>query len=73
MALALVCHSHIEAAQDRKVILFLLDGVRWDYFKPDHSGFQRIIKDGVKAEYLESMYPSLSAPNHYSISTGKLF
>ena len=51
-----------------------MDGFRWDYF--DHvqmPGFSAMARDGVKVEYMESDYPTLSYPNYYSIMTGIVF
>ncbi|XP_061163269.1 glycerophosphocholine cholinephosphodiesterase ENPP6-like [Saccostrea echinata] len=54
-----------------KLVVILMDGFRWDYF--DHvnlPGFANMAKEGVKAEYMLSDYPTLSYPNYYSIMTG---
>lgn len=54
-----------------KVILFLIDGCRWDYVnEPDLKGFAKMAKFGVKAEYVTPVFPSNSYPNYYSIVTG---
>ena len=61
-------------AKDKKVILILADGVRYDYVK-DKSlvGFNRMAKNGVRAEYVQPIFPSNSYPNWYTIVTGKFY
>uniref|UniRef100_A0A1W7RA20 glycerophosphocholine cholinephosphodiesterase n=1 Tax=Hadrurus spadix TaxID=141984 RepID=A0A1W7RA20_9SCOR len=54
------------------LIIVLVDGVRWDYIKEDeYKGFEKIAKHGVKAEYVDPIFPSNSYPNWYTIVTGK--
>ena len=54
-----------------KLVVILMDGFRWDYFDyVNLPGFAKMAKDGVKAEYMTSDYPTLSYPNYYSIMTG---
>lgn len=54
-----------------KLIVILMDGFRWDYFDHvDMPGFAKMAKDGVKVDYLQPEYPSLSYPNYYSVMTG---
>lgn len=56
-----------------KLIVILMDGFRWDYFDHvDMPGFAKMAKDGVKVDYLQPEYPSLSYPNYYSVMTGTL-
>ncbi|KAJ7392066.1 hypothetical protein OS493_015012 [Desmophyllum pertusum] len=55
------------------VILVSFDGFRWDYLnmnrtKTDH--FNGIIKQGVRAEYVRNVFPTVTFPNHYTIVTG---
>lgn len=48
-----------------------MDGFRWDYFDHvDMPGFAKMAKDGVKVDYMQPDYPSLSYPNYYSAMTG---
>ena len=57
--------------KEKKVILVLVDGVRYDYVKdPALKGFQRMARKGVKAEYVQPIFPSNSYPNWYTIVTG---
>lgn len=54
-------------------MLILLDGFRWDYLEQDGHmlpGFSSIQQQGVRAEYLVPVYPTLSFPNYYSIMAG---
>ncbi|WHZ21092.1 MAG: Alkaline phosphodiesterase I / Nucleotide pyrophosphatase [Nitrospira sp.] len=53
------------------VILVSLDGFRADYLdRFDLPNFRRLIQNGVRAEGLIPVFPSITAPNHYSIVTG---
>ncbi|XP_064644601.1 glycerophosphocholine cholinephosphodiesterase ENPP6-like [Lineus longissimus] len=55
----------------RKVMMFMFDAFRWDYAEmPGLTGFPRLFKNGVRAEYMLSEFPTVSWPNHYSITTG---
>jgi ectonucleotide pyrophosphatase/phosphodiesterase family protein 6 len=62
-----------ELKRDRKLIMVLFDAFRWDY--PDvisgFKGFPRMAKEGVRAEYLLPEFPTMSWPNHYSLTTGE--
>lgn len=56
-----------------RLVLILLDGFRWDYLEQDGHmlpGFSSIQQQGVRAEYLVPVYPTLSFPNYYSIMAG---
>ncbi|XP_029823993.3 glycerophosphocholine cholinephosphodiesterase ENPP6 [Ixodes scapularis] len=54
-----------------RVILILVDGVRWDYLdEPQLPGFTALARDGVKAKYVVPIMPANSYPNWYSIVTG---
>lgn len=56
-----------------KLLVLLCDGFRWDYLDSngkDLKGFKRLLNEGVKADYLEPVFPSLSYPNYYSLMTG---
>jgi predicted AlkP superfamily pyrophosphatase or phosphodiesterase len=53
------------------VVLVSIDGFRWDY--PDiytTPALDRIAGDGVRAERMIPVFPTLTFPNHYSIATG---
>jgi len=53
------------------VILISADGFRYDLAdKYQAKNLLRLRKAGVKADYMQSCFPSLTFPNHYSIITG---
>ncbi|KAL8207330.1 UNVERIFIED_CONTAM: Ectonucleotide pyrophosphatase/phosphodiesterase member 6 [Gekko kuhli] len=57
----------------RKLLLFLIDGLRHDYINDQAleslPGFKEIVSSGVKADYLTPDFPSLSYPNYYTLMT----
>jgi len=59
-----------------KLLLIMVDGVRWDYFEKfsdaELPGFTKLRQNGVKAEALIPVFPSLSLVNYYSIMTGNV-
>ncbi|XP_043945787.1 glycerophosphocholine cholinephosphodiesterase ENPP6 [Protopterus annectens] len=58
-----------------KLLVFLIDGFRFDYIDDKYlgslSGFKEIIDKGVKVDYMTPDFPSLSYPNYYSLMTGR--
>ncbi|XP_038661625.1 glycerophosphocholine cholinephosphodiesterase ENPP6 [Scyliorhinus canicula] len=58
----------------RKLLVFLIDGFRFDYISEEElrnlPGLREIVELGVKADYLTPVFPSLSYPNYYSLMTG---
>ena len=53
------------------VILISIDGFRADYFeKYQHPTLNTLAAEGVRAQWMTPSYPSLTFPNHYTISTG---
>jgi len=53
------------------VVVISMDGFRWDY--PDKYAlphFDSIQAKGVKAERVQSSFPTLTFPNHYTMATG---
>lgn len=53
------------------VILISADGFRYDLAdKYDAENLIRLRSSGVSADYMQSVFPSLTFPNHYSIATG---
>jgi predicted AlkP superfamily pyrophosphatase or phosphodiesterase len=53
------------------VILISADGFRYDLAdKFQAKNLIRLRSKGVEAEYMQSVFPSLTFPNHYSIATG---
>ncbi|XP_046580134.1 glycerophosphocholine cholinephosphodiesterase ENPP6-like [Haliotis rubra] len=67
------CLPSLLRCESQKLIVLLVDGVRWDYLDYDgfgEDGFRRIMRTGVRAEYLQPDFPTTSYPNYYSIMTG---
>lgn len=59
------------AGADPTVILLSLDGVRADYpSRGPLPGFERLAREGLRAERLESVFPSITFPAHVSLATG---
>uniref|UniRef100_A0A8C6ZW46 glycerophosphocholine cholinephosphodiesterase n=1 Tax=Nothoprocta perdicaria TaxID=30464 RepID=A0A8C6ZW46_NOTPE len=63
------------AAAHRKLLVFLLDGFRFDYLDDKEleslPGFRDIVSMGVKVDYMTPDFPSLSYPNYYTLMTGR--
>jgi len=57
------------ASTPNKLLLLLIDGVRWDYVD-NLSGFTRLRQNGVAAAALVPVFPTLSFVNYYAIMTG---
>ncbi|ELU15899.1 hypothetical protein CAPTEDRAFT_108158 [Capitella teleta] len=59
---------------DNKLLVILVDGFRWDYFQQfsdgELPGFEKLQQVGVKAKYLQPVFPSYSFVNFYSLMTG---
>ena len=58
-----------------KLAIILLDGFRHDYVdlfdKGELPNFHKIISEGVRAKYVQTIFPSLSKPSWATIATGK--
>ncbi|RPE77244.1 ectonucleotide pyrophosphatase/phosphodiesterase [Vulcaniibacterium tengchongense] len=55
----------------RSVLLVSLDGFRADYLDLGLTpNLARIAREGVRAQWMNPSYPSLTFPNHYSLVTG---
>lgn len=56
----------------RPLLVFLIDGFRYDYMDDLHAlpGFSELVSNGVKVDYMTPDFPSLSYPNYYSLMTG---
>lgn len=53
------------------LLVVSLDAFRWDYPQIYHlPHFDSIANKGVKAKSLQSCFPTVTFPNHYSIATG---
>lgn len=61
----------------RKLLVFLIDGFRYDYINDNEleslPGFKEIVDRGVKVDYMTPDFPSLSYPNYYTLMTGEYF
>lgn len=57
-----------------KLILISMDGFRYDYLDMlpanEIENFQYFIKNGVKAESVRNVFPTVTYPNHYTLITG---
>ncbi|PIK48466.1 putative ectonucleotide pyrophosphatase/phosphodiesterase family member 7-like [Apostichopus japonicus] len=58
------------SAQKQKVLLFLIDGLRYDQFGYELPAFHNVEMNGVRAEWMDGAFVSLSAPSMYTIATG---
>ncbi|XP_064470617.1 glycerophosphocholine cholinephosphodiesterase ENPP6-like [Ornithodoros turicata] len=71
MGLLGTCRTASLGSRRPKLILVLVDGVRWDYLDEQHlPGFKALSEHGVKAQYVVPVMPANSYPNWYSIVTG---
>ncbi|RWS19548.1 Ectonucleotide pyrophosphatase/phosphodiesterase family member 6-like protein, partial [Leptotrombidium deliense] len=72
LAIFAVLKYKVTTEKGKKLLVIMIDGVRHDY--PDResnlTAFQKLTSDGVKAEYLEPVFPSSTYPNWYAIATG---
>lgn len=58
-------------AEQSYVIMVSFDGFRYDYMeKTDTPNFDFLRDNGTKAESMQSVFPSNTFPNHYSLATG---
>lgn len=56
------------------VILVSFDAFRWDYLDMNRTktdNFEAIINNGVRAKYVQNVFPTVTFPNHYTIVTGQ--
>src|SRR5690606_15881181 len=61
-----------QPAPDRPTLLLVsLDGVHPDFLgRGDTPHLDRLAAEGVRAEWMQPSYPTLTFPNHYTIVTG---
>ncbi|EDV22537.1 uncharacterized protein TRIADDRAFT_58867 [Trichoplax adhaerens] len=63
--------ASICSAKRKPLIVVSVDGFRWDYFKRGLSPMlTQFASRGVRAEYMQSCFPTKTFPNHYTIVTG---
>ncbi len=54
------------------MVLVSLDGIRADYLtRYNPPTLNQLAAEGVRAEYLEPVFPTKTFPNHYTIATGR--
>lgn len=56
------------------LILISFDAFRWDYLdmhRTRTNNFESIINNGVRAKYVQNVFPTVTFPNHYTIVTGQ--
>ncbi|MBN3301801.1 glycerophosphocholine cholinephosphodiesterase ENPP6 [Amia ocellicauda] len=72
-ALLLIAGSLHPCLASPKLLVFLIDGFRYDYMDQLETlpGFKEMVESGVKADYMTPDFPSLSYPNYYSLMTGR--
>jgi ectonucleotide pyrophosphatase/phosphodiesterase family protein 5 len=67
-----VNNNNQQEIEEYPLILISIDGFRWDYFeKTSTPNLDKIIQKGIKADGLETVYPSKTFPNHVTIVTGR--
>ncbi|XP_021354833.1 ectonucleotide pyrophosphatase/phosphodiesterase family member 5-like isoform X2 [Mizuhopecten yessoensis] len=55
----------------QQVLLVSMDGFRYDYpEKANTPNFDKMERNGVRAEYVDSIFTTKTLPSHYSIVTG---
>lgn len=62
-------------AYQHPLLVVSLDGLRADRFDEfiqsnPSSNFARVINNGLKADYMTPIYPTLTFPNHFTLVTG---
>ncbi|XP_070574610.1 ectonucleotide pyrophosphatase/phosphodiesterase family member 7-like [Ptychodera flava] len=62
--------EQVDAAAKQKFMLVLIDGLRYDLFGADMPNLERVAREGVKANFTYSSYPTESIPAMYTIATG---
>lgn len=70
--LLLLFRSGQQYPQTRPLLVFLIDGFRYDYLDDLDAlpGFRELVVSGVKVDYMTPDFPSLSYPNYYTLMTG---
>ena len=56
------------------VILVSFDAFRWDYLdmnRTNTENFEVVVSNGVQAEYVQNVFPTVTFPNHYTLVTGQ--
>ena len=67
----LISLSLLFSYNNQYTLIVSFDGFRYDYLDmAETPNFDNFLQDGVSAESLIPVFPSLTFPNHYSIATG---
>ncbi|XP_033644727.1 ectonucleotide pyrophosphatase/phosphodiesterase family member 7-like [Asterias rubens] len=53
-----------------KILFLLVDGLRWDRLGYEMPALDKIAQNGVRAEWLDGVFVTKSAPSMFSIATG---
>ena len=54
------------------LVLVSFDGFRWDYASmTDTPAMDRMAREGLRAEAMQPVFPTITFPNHFSIATGQ--
>lgn len=65
------CEQQNKEQKEHYVVMLSMDGFRWDYTDDVYTpNFDKISEMGVKAESINSSFPTKTFPNHYSMATG---
>ncbi|XP_072044910.1 ectonucleotide pyrophosphatase/phosphodiesterase family member 7-like [Amphiura filiformis] len=54
----------------KRVFLLILDGLRWDLFGEEMPALDSIATNGVRAEWMDPIWPTMSTPSMFSMVTG---
>lgn len=68
-----VAKAENDADPSKKLLVVMLDGCRWDYFKRNidsHPGYRLFQSEGVVADYAQPIFPSSSFESWTTINTG---
>ncbi|MDI6400470.1 ectonucleotide pyrophosphatase/phosphodiesterase [Balneolaceae bacterium ANBcel3] len=71
LIIALLLSVSVSASQEHSVLLISIDGFMPEYFeRTETPHFDWIKEQGVSAEYMIPVFPTMTFTNHYSIVTG---
>ena len=73
LLIALLCFNNVKSQPVKHVIIVSIDGFRPDFYKDPSYGavnLQQMAKNGVQANGVNSIFPTLTFPNHTAIITG---
>ncbi|XP_076030187.1 glycerophosphocholine cholinephosphodiesterase ENPP6-like [Oratosquilla oratoria] len=67
-------HPSGDAHKRHKLLYIMLDGFRWDYTEDQPGilrGFERFLREGVRARWVNPLFPSISYPSWTTLVTGQ--